>query len=519
MHKRKSIKDLISALTVDQKLSQLFIVGYYGVDVPSELLSWIDNYLGGVVFFRDNIKNIDEIAKKNMSLQAVSELGLFTAIDQEGGLVERIKGATQVPAAMALAATQKCEYVQKVNEIIARELHLAGFNLNFTPVLDVNTCKENPIIGVRSFGESTQVVADYGMEVIKAMRKHKVIPVAKHFPGHGPVNLDSHLSLPVCNLSAEELMDIHLPPFCKAIDNSIEMIMLSHVAYTAYNHLDNVPASLSYEVVELLLRQRLAYDGVLITDDLNMKAVASDITIEDAAVRALQAGVDLLLYRNYEDAILAYKQLLYEIDMGNISIERIDESLERIITLKKKYNISGACYDYQKELLAEEVNKENLQTIFNESITVIKSSSIDFSKPALVVSIDKKSIVHYQNEPEFRLSSLLPNTEELQVSLKPDQKDFDNLSSLFIKYENIIVVSYNASFHKQQEELIRIIPEKANLYLLAAGSPFDIELFPDAQILAMSYGYGNSALTAFASFLLGEIRVNDKSPVELLLKT
>lgn len=519
MPRQKSIDDIISSLSIDQKLSQLFVAGYYGLEIPAQLLSWIDNHLGGVIYFKENIAGVDDIARKNMSLQAVSPLGLFIAVDQEGGQVERISGASQIPSAMALSATNNMDYITIANELLARELHLAGFNLNFTPVLDVNTCRDNPVIGIRSFGESTEVVSNCGLKVIEAMRKHQVIPVAKHFPGHGPVNLDSHLNLPVCNLSAEELMETHLPPFCRAIDNNIEMIMISHVAYTAYNGVENIPASLSYEVIELLLRNKLAYQGLIITDDLNMKAISSGITIEEAAVRALQAGVDILLYRNFEDAILAYKQILFEIEMGNISEDIINKSLKKILTLKHRYKIKNACYHYQKEQIEKEINKVDLQNIFDQSITVFKKSEIDFSRKTIVLSVDKNNLVHYKNEPEWLLSSLLNGVQEYKIPLKPSKEDIQRVLNVIKPFDNIIFISYNACFNLEQEDLIRIIPDKHSLYLLAAGSPFDILLAPEAKLLAMTYGYGNSSLKAFARFLLSEIDSHKHSPIDLLLKT
>ncbi|MEW5820147.1 MAG: glycoside hydrolase family 3 N-terminal domain-containing protein [Cyanobacteriota bacterium] len=516
------VNELSASLSIEQKLSQLFIVGYYGLNLPEELFEWARNYLGGIVFFRDNIDSPLNIAETIWKVQLLSSIGLFTAIDQEGGLVERITGLTQVPSFMALSSSGDHELVIQSNDIIARELSLLGFNLNFTPVVDVNTKPENPIIGIRSFGDDPIKVGELGLKVIDVMRKHNIIPVAKHFPGHGATDSDSHLDLPAINISYDKLCRDHFFPFQEAIANSVEMIMVCHVSFKQITERDKLPASLAYDVVTDLLVNKMNYNGLIITDDLEMKAISKLYSIEKAAESALNAGVDILLYRNYNHAKVAYRHILSKISSGNLSESRLNLSFKKIIELKIKYSILKTLFipDLSKvnSLIKSDSAVNLAQTLFDRSITVYKDCEIDNISNKLIISVDKNQLIHhYKSEENLNLSDLIPDTEEIKISLNPDKKEIERVLSKVNKYEKVIIVSYNAFFNKNQADLIKKIIKKKEVYLLAAGSPYDVSIFASAAFIALSYGYANAALRSFVKVLKREIEPNKTLPVNIAL--
>lgn len=518
----KKIEDIISALSLEQKLSQLFMVGYYGYLPDSDLVDWVESSLGGLIFFRDNINSPVDIAKVIADLQHKSNIGMFVSIDQEGGLVERVNGLVQVPTPMALAATCNPVNVSKANDIIAEDLSALGFNLNYTPVLDVNNEPSNPIIGVRSFGDNIESVFQYGFCVIESMREANIIPVAKHFPGHGAANIDSHLALPSIDCSYEELYDIHLSPFRLAIVNNIEMIMVCHVLFSRITN-DGLPASLSKSIISDLLIGKLSYEGVIITDDLNMSAISDTYSVENAAYMSLNAGVDILLYRDYKNGLCAYNYLLEKLYSGDLSVERIDRSLRKILSLKDKYSILTAKYSFDINDIHARVNdkkkKELSQSLFDLAITVYKDCNVlNFfeNKPkCLVVSVDRSKLVHYKSEVDINLSSFIENSDEIKVSLNPDKSEVDNIVKVLKDYDLLILVSYNAYFNSNQADLFKFLIEKKDCLLLAAGSPYDASLFIEARYVALSYGYSNSSIISFSKLLKAGIKGNTNPPINI----
>lgn len=517
----KSIEDLMSLLTIEQKLSQLFIVGYSGTEISQDLKDWVNNYLGGLVFFRENIEGPEQISSTISNLQLISTLGLFTAIDQEGGLVERIKGVTQVPSAMALAAVTEEGSVSIANEIIAQELSLLGFNLNFSPVMDVNSNPDNPVIGIRSFGDTPARVAEYGLKVIEAMRKHNIIPVAKHFPGHGPAKIDSHLDLPEITTSYEDLCHNHFFPFQDAIASDVEMIMVCHANFKEITERDRMPASLSDAVISDLLFDKMAYEGVVITDDMNMKAITRMYSIKKSSEMAFMAGNDILLYRNYKDARIAYNLLLAQVKTGKISQERLNQSLRKILKLKAKYSIIKNLYIADNAKISIKIkSSENLaiaETLFDKGITVLKHGILDKLSKKLVVSANKQELTHYKSEDETLLSDLIDDADEIRFSISPTEEQEREILTVIDDYDEIIVISYNACFNKAQAGLIKEIVKVSNVFGLAAGSPYDASIFEGSELIALSYGYSNGSIMSFSKLLTGEIEGNETPPVNIVL--
>lgn len=507
------VENLLSKLSLEQKLSQLFIVGYWGETIDHKLYDWIESYLGGVILFSDNISSRDQVKETISEIQRRAALKLFVSVDQEGGYVERVKGVTQVPTAMALATCDNPENISIANEILAKDLYDLGFNLNFAPVLDVNTNLDNPIIGIRSFGDDKNKVAESGLRVIEAFRNSNIIPAAKHFPGHGSVNLDSHKALPSVDETLDQFID-HLYPFEVAINNDVEMMMICHIVFKQLTGDDNLPASLSSEVITNLLINNMRFKGVVVTDDLNMKAISKQYSMEDAAMLAINAGVDCLLYRDYKDALSVYNYLHAQFKLGRVSENRIDYSLRKILTLKYKYSILGQKCSVPKSLVIESKNADRLsQKLYDSAITVYKKSEYDLNSKKIILAVDRKSMVHYKSESDLQLSSLLDGIEEFDISVNPTKAEIKSVLDTINSYEEVIFVCYNAVFNSGQSELLEKVLEHKNTYVLVAGSPYDIRFLGDAKMICLTYGYTNGSMVSFSKVLRNQLEGNNRLPV------
>ena len=297
------IDGLVGRMSLEEKIGQLFIVGIGGREVGQIPKAHITKrFVGGIILYEKNIEIPEQVAALTTELQQLAQqtphgIPLFIAIDQEGGKVSRLqKGATVFPGNMALGATQSQLLAQKAGEITGIELEVLGINLNLAPVLDVNTNPKNPAIGVRSYGESPQLVSQLGAAYIRGIQKQGVLATAKHFPGHGDTNADSYKKLPLVTHDKKRINTVDLAPFREAINADVVAIMSAHILYPG---LDNkMPATLSHTIMTKLLRKELGFEGLIITDDLEMKAIEEQYEIGQAAVLAIQAGADMLLIPN-----------------------------------------------------------------------------------------------------------------------------------------------------------------------------------------------------------------------------
>jgi beta-N-acetylhexosaminidase len=322
-----------------EKIAQMFIVGCRGERAGDDERLLFEEYaFGGFILFRDNCCEPRRISSLCRQLwDTTLHTPPFLAIDQEGGRVHRLPSPfTHFPAAAEIGARRDRDLAYRCGRAAATELALVGINLNFAPVLDVNSNPLNPIIGDRSFGAEPEQVIDLSSAWLGGLRDGGIIPCGKHFPGHGATEQDSHLALPVVAKSLDELKAIELPPFSHACRNGIDALMTAHVRYTALD--SNVPATLSERIVTGLLRHQLGYDGVVFSDDLDMKAISDNFTPQEAAARAVLAGVDVLLFcHDLPKAVKACEFLYAEAEKEPALRARIEKSYRRIVELKRRY--------------------------------------------------------------------------------------------------------------------------------------------------------------------------------------
>jgi beta-N-acetylhexosaminidase len=326
-----------------RRAGQRLMVGFHGHEASADVKSMIRDYgAGSVILFARNVASPEQVAELVRELQAESraaghDLPLLVAVDQEGGRVARLRAPwTEWPPLRALGRQGSEEMARKMGEALAAELHACGIRLDFAPVVDVDTNPKNPVIGDRSFGADPDLVGRLGAAMIRGLQAGGVAACAKHFPGHGDTDVDSHLDLPAVEHSRSRLEDVELRPFRKAIEAGVASIMTAHVLVRALD--DEVPATLSPRIIDGLLRKEMKYGGVIVSDDLEMKAVAKRWAPGPGAVLAAKAGCDLLpVCATHDLQVEALEALVRAVESGEISWKAMEEACGRMRRLKEAF--------------------------------------------------------------------------------------------------------------------------------------------------------------------------------------
>lgn len=354
---------VIKGMSLEEKIGQMIFAGIDGTSLSKESKLLISNdKVGGIILFKDNLKDVDQSIFLLNELKGESEKNkfpLFLGVDQEGGRVSRLPELIQLPTNQEIGRLNDSSLSYNIGNLLGKELNAFGFNLDFAPVLDINSNPKNPVIGDRSFGNNARIVSTLGIQTMKGIQHQRVIPVVKHFPGHGDTAVDSHKELPIIQKSLEELQALELIPFNDAIKNGAEVVMVGHILLPEID--PTYPSSMSYELITNILREKLKFEGVVITDDMTMGAILDNYKIGEAAVESVKAGNDIVLiahdYVNIKEAI---NSILLAVNEGQISEERINTSVERILLLKEKYKLSNERVD---RVNIEELNQTIVQTL------------------------------------------------------------------------------------------------------------------------------------------------------------
>jgi beta-N-acetylhexosaminidase len=355
-----------SAQSGNERLGQLLMAGFEG-RTPSKPVEKLlrTQSLGGVILFRRNLKDPAQVAHLCADLQKRSSRPLLIAVDEEGGRVSRLpEGFTHFPAAAAMAGTGSVKLVYRAAECIAQQLKTVGINMNLAPVLDVNTQPQNPVIGDRAYGTTSTAVSTYGLSAMAALQDNGIIACGKHFPGHGDTTADSHHELPAVAHGIKRLMDVEVRPFHHAIQNGLATIMTAHVLYPALDKA--VPATLSKRIVTGFLRGMLKFQGVVVTDDLRMKAISKQHGLGEAAVMVIEAGADLVLICEGEEEIpQVIEALAQAVQSGRLTEARIQQSLGRLQQLRDRFLTKAAPPNPRevKRVIGSDAHKRLLEEI------------------------------------------------------------------------------------------------------------------------------------------------------------
>jgi len=494
-------------------VGQLFLVYFEGAEFSPALEEMIRNYhVGGLIFYSiaGNIQTLPQVAQLIVAAQAQARVPLWIAIDQEGGPVVRLtEGVTVFPSAMAVAAAGSLTKAEAMARAVGTELKSLGFNLNFAPVVDVNSNPHNPIIGIRAFGSDPKQVADYGLALWRGYRQAGILCTPKHFPGHGDTDIDSHLGLPRVDRPLEALQTTELRPFQALIQAGAEAIMTAHVVMPALGSVR--PATLAPEVVSGWLRQRLGFQGLVLTDSLTMGAIARTYGIPEAAELAFRAGADVLLFGadpGFTPAIQkeAYAHLLREFRAGRLSVEQLDRSVERILTLKRRYRLGFPCPPLPPSTL--ESHQVLARQIAQDSITLVRGSLPPLAPDLLLITPVPLLGDLFQNA--------WPGAQILKISPEPTPEDLQTTLQGASRADQVLVGSLDLFRYPLQKELLADLlgslpPEK--VVGLALGSPYDAFALPQIPVYLSCYGTTPVSLQALLQVLLGQIPARGRLPV------
>jgi beta-N-acetylhexosaminidase len=362
-----SINTQISKMSLTEKVGQLLITGIDSYANNEHSKELIDKYkVGGFILLGQNIKDTNQTLALVNSLKITNsdnKVPLFLGIDEEGGRISRLQMEfTKLPTNKVIGQKNNSNLSLNIGSILGKELKGFGLNVDFAPVLDINSNPKNPIIGDRSFGANADIVSKLGVATMKGIQSQNIASGVKHFPGHGDTSVDSHIGLPVVNNDLSRLKSFELLPFSKAIDNGVDMVMVAHILLPKIDK-EN-PASFSKTIITDVLRNYLKYDGVVITDDMTMGAIVKNYDIGQAAVKSLNAGTDIILVcHDFDKETAVIDAITKAVENKVISEKSINEKLYRILKLKNKYKLKD-----------ETVNSVNLKGVNSEINSLIQAN-------------------------------------------------------------------------------------------------------------------------------------------------
>lgn len=524
-------------MTLEQKIGQMVMCGFQTPEIDDCAKALIEKYhVGGIIYFRRNVLNKEQVGQLSVDLQELNrkhtDIPLFISIDQEGGMVARIDwdDITLIPSNMAVGAARDEKLAYESGRICGEELLRMGINMNFAPSVDVNNNAKNPVIGVRSYGENSELVSKMGAAQIRGLQEANVAATAKHFPGHGDTAVDSHHGLASVPHDEERLFNVELAPFVKAIEEGVDCIMTAHVMFPAFEP-DSIPATISSKVLTDLLRKRLGFQGVIVTDCLEMHAISKEYGIPEGTIRAVQAGADLILISHrYAEQSQAIEALIQAVRDGRISEEHIDASVDRILALKAKRSMDQLITidESYAEGFGSKESKAVVEQINEKSITLVKDEGqlpVEKAARTLVIwpEVRQRTEVDEPIVQAYTLATALaehmPHVDEYRIGTYPDEEEVQATVAHAEQYEQVIVVTYNAvaSLHEGQVSIVKQLAANPKLRVIVAASrnPYDLNQFPEVKTYVCAYENRPMMMEALAKALLGDIPSVGQLPVTI----
>jgi len=528
------IDSLLQSMTLQEKIGQLFVSPAYGRFTNSKdpqylrLKRLIENYhLGGIIFMQGDVYGQAMLTNK---LQDHSKIPLWIAQDMEFGAAMRISGTTRITPAMGVAATDDASNAYLKGKITAREAKALGVNQIFAPVLDVNNNPENPVINVRSFSADPDMVSLFGQYMIDGIESEGVMATAKHFPGHGDTDVDSHLALPVIYHDFSRIDSLELRPFRETINNGLRSVMSAHIAYPNISRNGDLPGTMDESILNDILIDSLGFEGLIVTDGLEMKGIADNYSPGEAVIYALKAGVDMMLIS--PDEMAAINELELAVQRGELSEERIDRSVRKILQLKKGH---GAFENPKVDLqnLSRSINTPVYQSIADRiarnSVTILKDSrdifpirEVDHLNILAVALADDESgstgssfareLRKYHGNVDFhvldRRTSLSEKNEILDAADKAD----------LILIGSFVIVRSHQPIQVQPEQLQflrQIISRPSPSALIAFGNPYVVRDLPGTDAHVMAWSSNSNQVRQAVPALFGASEVAGKLPINI----
>jgi beta-N-acetylhexosaminidase len=543
-HRQRFLQQLVKKMTLEEKVGQLFVTYAYGQTAdttnPADVASnqkelgvangkeLLDKYhLGGVIYFAwsNNVADPQQIAGLSNGLQRVatrqrSRVPLLISTDQEHGVVTRVgPPATQLPGNMALGAGRSEANAFDAAQISGKELRAVGINQNFAPVADVNVNAQNPVIGVRSFGSDPSLVSSLVSASVAGYRDANVAATAKHFPGHGDTATDSHTGVPIITHSRAEWDSIDAPPFRAAVRQGIDTIMTAHIVVPALDPSGN-PATLSKPIITGVLRGELGYDGVVITDALTMQGVRDGFGDDRIPVLALQAGVDQLLMPAPGKLDIAYNAVLNAVRSGELTEERIDASVNRVLRLKMKRGLfekKNVFVDESKvgSRVGTAAHQARAQQITDATVTLVKddANALPLAEDGSRVLVTGASVTPTLAE---RIGARGLATTVLNTGTAPTDAQIATAVEQANASAQVVVATNKASANVRQQTLVKqLLATGKPVIVVAVRDPYDIAYFTDAPTYLATYSTTAISMESLTRVLFGEVPPSGRLPVSI----
>ncbi len=532
-----------NGMTLEEQIGQLLMVGFWGSTPSQEIIDLIQrHHVGNILLFSRNIREARQIFELTQSLQAIAqEAGqrypLLIAIDQENGLVQRLgEAVTLFPGNMALGAIGSEKVAYEVALVTGRELKALGINMNLAPVVDVNNNPANPVIGVRSFGEDAQQVARLAAAMVKGYHATGILDCLKHFPGHGDTAVDSHLALPTIPYALEWLEALELVPFRSGIEAGAESVMIAHVSFPALTRQDMLPATLSSAIVQGLLREKLGFNGVILSDCLEMKAISETFGTERAAVMAIQAGIDLVLVsHHYTQQLGSIEAIQAAVQAHELSPQAVQQAAERVLGFKASYlswNDISPSTTFPASIGCE-AHIQLQDQAYELSTTLVRNADallplhLKSGERIVVLSPQRNSMSmvedrYYSDEV---LADIIQQyhspVRRLSIAQGPVEDAYRELLQTSSESDIFIVATVNAHLDErdeQQAEVVRyLVASGRRIIGIAVRNPYDLLAFPQLRTYLVTYEYTRPALTAAVRVIFGERQAQGHLPVSIPL--
>lgn len=515
-------------LSLEEKLGQT-LVAFVDVDSAELVRPVIEaGQIGGVLIQWGNysLAQTDALVQKlqTWAQKSPHQIPLLISIDYEGGTVHTpiTLGFDYLPTNMMLSATGDETAAATIAYLAGLELRRAGVHMNFSPVLDVNSNPHNPIIGVRSFGADPANVTRMGLSLMHGFQAAGILSIVKHFPGHGDTALDSHYDTPVVNASYEQLQKIHLAPFEAAVKQGVDGVMTGHVLYPALDR--QTIATFSKPILHDLLRQKMGFNGLLVTDSLDMKSATSFCTISGCAVRALESGEDMILLGRYIKPTRVFNQILEGVKKQKLE-GRVEEAARKILAIKEKLgllqnNPPTLPQPSQKAYQAE------LAKISDKAVTLVRDRKklLPFAAP----SSKKPTVCAVFFAPSRFADQLMSFSQPFMqkgwtirsynAALTPRKKDSERAAACAKGADLLIVTSLqwaDKTNINQKNAINGLIKENKNVVFISTMSPYDIANYPEADTVLATYGLNKYVLQTAANIILGNLKPQGKLPIRL----
>lgn len=545
------VEDMINRMTLRQKITQMLMVDfrYWDEDVTdsvekqpftkmnAQVQKIVEDYdFGAIIYFAQNIQTTEDTFQLSMDLQKAATkdngIPLLISADQEGGSVYRLGSGTALPGNMALGATGNSEYARNAGQIIGSELSVLGINTNLAPVVDVNNNANNPVIGLRSYGDDAAMVGEMASKTIQGLAEYNVIGCAKHFPGHGDTATDSHYGLPSVDKSKDVLLQNELKPYEVAIDQGIEMIMTAHILYPQLDNStvlsdktgqqEKLPATMSKAIITDLLKGEMGFSGIVCTDAMNMQGVSDTYDQVQAVKLAINAGVDMIcmpcvLYDLDDlqalDAIIDGVEAA--VNNGEISEERLNDAVRRILTVKENRGIldwseNNYSLDQAKAVVGSKDNRELEREIAAKAVTVVKNENeilplniTENSKVLMMCPYDNEKAQMIMGWNRAKEAGLIPAGAQVKVvrfssaDLAAVQTDIDWADTIVVHSEisNVSRVTSNHWLYAGTNAFVNYAKDNGkNAIVISVDKPYDVQFYDKADAIMAVYGCKGSSV-------------------------